>query len=226
MTLDLKEALGTWYPVLHTMFASPQMEYIGRVLGATRDLQPKLDSVFRAFSLTPLDTIRVLIIGQDPYPFGEADGLAFSSKFKPRPYSLEIIFEELEREGLGTRSTNGLDDWSEQGVMLLNVNLTTNLGKVGAHSNIGWEYFTGQVLHMINEEAIKENRLLIVAAWGDVAKSLVKKYMHRDMFDKILLLQSPHPAAQRHGYKFLGCGHFDKINEYLVHYGLKPIIWV
>lgn len=217
--LDMKQELGQWYSVLKHLLAYPTMITIGEILGRDEQvLQPKLENVFRAFKLTAPHDVKVLIIGQDPYPGGEADGLAFSSKYKPRPYSLKVIFEELERDGFGERYLNDLTDWAEQGVMLLNTNLTTVKGHINGHHDIGWYWFTMGIVRWL----ILSHPELLILSWGTQAKDFLKGIA---VSHPANILQCPHPAAQKHGYKFIGCGHFSKTNEWLINHGKTPIVW-
>lgn len=232
MALDLKDALGTWYPVLSHLFMTDEFKQIGMFLAQEEaykhDIQPRIENIFRAFKMCPYEKLKVIIIGQDPYPGGEADGLAFSSKYHTRPDSLKVIFEELELEGLGVRTNNNLDDWAEQGVLLLNTHLTTLRYFVNAHSNIGWDWFTGEVLQTVSARRMGANIVspMIIMAWGSPAKEVIRKNMVRDLDKDIYFLQSPHPAAQKHGWKYLGNNHFKLANKYLIDHDVEPIKWV
>lgn len=225
--INMEEVLGTWYPIVKPVFDLPAMQHLGRMLNVNRlFLEPSLDKIFRAFILTPPDKVKVVIMGQDPYPGGEADGLAFSSKYRPRPYSLRIILEELELEGFGTRKQNALDDWAEQGVLLLNRSLTTSIGQVGGYAGM-WDPFISRVLSIL-----AGTKNIVYMAWGSDAKEMVKDYVEPHLFNMTIgeprhskILTAPHPSAQRHGYRFLGCNHFKQCNEYLIAHDKTPIIW-
>jgi uracil-DNA glycosylase len=207
------------------------MMYIGQVLGRDNDrLQPKLENVFRALKLTPPDKVKVVINGQDPYPGGHADGLAFSSGISEIPYSLGVIYDELDREGLGSGAFEmcvrkpSLEDWAEQGVLLLNRTLTTVKGSCNYHGDIGWELLTGRVLQLIAMSIPK----MVYMVWGSYAKDTIREFVLpvlKRNEETPLILNAPHPSAQRHGYNFVGCGHFSKCNEYLIAHNKTPIQW-
>jgi len=223
MTLqETEQALGAWMPVVSHLFKESFMANIGQVLG--RDmakLQPALTNIFRAFTLCQPDNLKVVILGQDPYPGGEADGLAFSSGTGTLPYSLNIIFKELEMSGFGRRKSTSLEDWAEQGVLLLNTHLTTLKGYVNMHDHIGWEKFTGYVLWYIITHAPN----VVFMLWGNPAQKTFKATGVASV-GKHLVLEAYHPAASRYGYDFVGCKHFAKANEYLIANGKSPIKWV
>lgn len=225
MAIDLTKALGAWYPALQPLFAEPWMIHIGNALARDEPrLQPALPDVFRALELTPPKAVKVVIIGQDPYPGGQADGLAFSCGKGGKAYALSVIYEELERDGFGLRKSRTLEDWASQGILLLNRSLTTVLGMCGGHHDIGWEKFTGVILGLI--AANVPNMVFMV--WGSSAKDSMQEYVlpvlaHRT--GSVCILYAPHPSAQRHGYDFIGCSHFSKCNQYLSAHGKQPIIW-
>lgn len=187
-------------------------------LAAADKLQPKLENVFRAFTLCKPQDLRVIILGQDPYPNG-ADGLAFSNAvMKP---SLRVIFKELDRSGM-RRTKTTLEDWAEQGVLLLNTCLTTETGKTFAHKDWGWEYFTEHVLRDIINKCPYP---LVFMAWGTAAKGLIRKYITPK--STRLILESCHPQAENYGgnNKFTGNNHFAACNEFLTVAGGNPIHW-
>lgn len=229
MRLNVEEALGAWYPLLYPLFSTKEMMYIGQVLARDHEiLQPKLENVFRALKLTPPDKVKVVIIGQDPYPGGHADGLAFSSGINEIPYSLDVIYDELDRDALGAGPFEtcirkpSLEDWAEQGVLLLNRTLTTVKGACNYHVDIGWDNLTGTILR---HTAMWLD--IVYMAWGSYAKDTV-----RDFVESIpgkpssrLILKAPHPSAQKHGYNFIGCGHFSQCNDYLIAHDKTPIQW-
>jgi len=217
--MKLNQVLGAWYPILRPEFNKDYMVNIGRSIGLVPEdkLQPAYLNIFRSLELTPPESVKVVIIGQDPYPGGEADGLAFSSNFNSRvPYSLQVIFDELEEEGFGSRFRASLDDWAEQGVLLLNTHLTTVLGTINAHANIGWDEFTSVIL----DRTVDNTPVYMV--WGNPAKALVKQALPAATPN---LLFWSHPAATRYGSPFKGCGHFKEANRILESQGKKPIIW-
>ena len=189
-------------------------EYKNKVIYPPRDL------VFNAFSLCPLDKIKVVIIGQDPYhEVGQAHGLAFS--VKPGiiiPPSLRNIYKELH-DDLGCYIPNNgyLEKWARQGVLLLNNVLTVREGLANSHRNCGWETFTDDVIKEIN----KIDRPVVYLFWGACAAKkelLVTNPKH-------YILKSVHPSPLSANRGFLGCKHFSKTNEILKRNGLEPIDW-
>ena len=185
---------------------------------------PESKNIFRALNLTPLEEVRVVIIGQDPYHgFGQAQGLSFSVPGSLRnPPSLQNIFKELEAE-FGKKSEaevkfNGdLSCWAKQGVLLLNAVLTVESGKAGSHANRGWEDLTDEVIKLIS----RERDGVVFLLWGTYAR---KK---KDLIDskKHLVLESAHPSPLSAHGGFFGNGHFKKANEFLKLNNLEEIVW-
>ena len=183
---------------------------------------PKGSLIFNAFDKTPFDKVKVVILGQDPYPTpGHAHGLCFSVQdhVKPFPPSLINIFKELEDDlGIPFPPTGNLTRWAEQGVFLLNVVLTVRAGKPRSHAGKGWEQFTTAAIRALSEQ--REN--LVFMLWGGDAK---KKIPLIDA-SKHLILTSGHPSplSANKGYWF-GNRHFSQANAYLEKHGLAPIKW-
>jgi uracil-DNA glycosylase len=169
--MDIEKQLGEWYPLLSHVFDTEWMQKLGKRLGAAKSVTPSIDNLFRAFSLCPPSRVRVVIVGQDPYILGEADGLAFSSFGKMTP-SLEVIFAEINRTHTCPRTVSWLDDWAAQGVLLINSVLTTELGKSKAHAGWGWELFTQEVLKVIG----RLPQHTVVMAWGKDAQNIVNQF--------------------------------------------------
>lgn len=184
---------------------------------------PKLSEVFNAFINCPYDKLKVIIIGQDPYPqLGVADGIAFScSKVeKPQP-SLRYIFQELEREYVAFRTNdllyNPLDlkVWSKQGVLMLNTAFTVEIGKIGSHYGV-WKPITKMILDSINNDKSD----LAVALLGKKAEEWHLRLNKQEIF------KAPHPASAAYkGGKWDSKGIFRNINEHLYSKKWKPIIW-
>lgn len=176
---------------------------------------PHKSQIFRAFALTPLSNVRVVIIGQDPYPQpGYANGLSFSvSHGSEIPGSLKNIYTELESSISGWKRPNhgDLTAWALQGVLMLNLSLTVRAGQPGSHGII-WMGFILKVIQAIHET----NPHCIYVLWGQQAGK-IEPYLG----DRSIRLTSIHPSM-RNGTGFLGCGHFVKINELLKH---SPINW-
>lgn len=184
-------------------------------------LFPSKSTIFQALNLCPIENVKVVIIGQDPYPTkGHAHGLCFSVErnIKPFPKSLINIFKEIENDLNVIFPENGnLERWAEQGVLLLNSVLTVEEGKAGSHSKKGWEQFTDTIIQKLNEQ--KEG--VVYLLWGSKAQEKGFKVNS----DKNLILKSVHPSPLSSYRGFFGCKHFSKTNDYLIKMNIKPIIW-
>lgn len=186
----------------------------------TKTIFPPGPQIFRAFDETSFDSVKVVILGQDPYhTSGVAHGLSFSvDKTKRLPPSLQNIYKEIESDlGLKPENHGDLSRWAKQGVLLLNATLTVEKGKAGSHQNHGWEEFTDAVIEVINEE--KEHVVFIL--WGKYAQNkgaVIDESKH-------LVIRSPHPSPFSANRGFFGSKPFSKTNEYLKKYGQKEIDW-
>lgn len=182
---------------------------------------PDSDNVFKAFESCSFEDVRVVILGQDPYPTpGHANGLAFSvkSNIKPLPKSLQNIFKEIDSEFGFTGEQNGdLTRWANQGVLLLNNVLTVRQGFPDSHKGIGWEIFTDAVLTLLNET----QEGIVYMLWG---KNAQQKGALIDE-TKNLVLKSVHPSPLSAYRGFFGCNHFKLANDYLIKKGKLPILW-
>ena len=184
-----------------------------------RAIYPEPKNIFNAFNLCPIEDVKVVIIGQDPYHEpGQAHGLCFSVlPPTPVPPSLVNIYKEIESD-LGRKSvTNGdLTHWARQGVLLLNSTLTVRAHAAASHAGRGWEEFTDAVIRAV---ATREN--VVYMLWGSYAQkkaALVNP-------DKNLVLKSVHPSPLSAYRGFFGCKHFSQANEYLQQHGRAPIEW-
>jgi uracil-DNA glycosylase len=222
--MDMDEQLGDWYPLLSHVFKEPWMQKLGRRLAAAKWLQPKLEDVFRAFRLCSPESLRVVIIGQDPYIKGEADGLAFSSGDRMTP-SLQVVFEEINRTHECKRTVTCLDDWAEQGVLLLNSVLTTEMEVSRAHAGWGWELFVQEVLQVLR--SMDEN--FVFMTWGRDAQNVLKSFRPKTFsnYSAWRILNAHHPQAQNYNpdNKFVGCNHFIEANLHLLKHEQYPIWW-
>ena len=183
-------------------------------------LAPPPALVFRALELTPFEAVRVVILGQDPYPkAGDAHGLAFSYVGpKAVPASLRVIFRELcEDIGCPTPRGGDLTRWTKQGVLLLNAALTTETGRSGAHMRLGWAALVDQVVAAVSAERPAVAFLL----WGQTARSRVP------FIDaaKHLVLESGHPSPLNRARDFPGSRPFSRANDWLVSRGIAPVDW-
>lgn len=212
-----------WKEILKDEFDKPYFAgLVDFVRGeyASRKIFPSGRNIFRAFDKCPLDSLKVVIIGQDPYHGdGQANGLCFSvNDGIPFPPSLRNIFQEIEKE-LGTpvpRSGN-LDRWAEQGVLLLNAVLTVRAHEAASHAGRGWEQFTDAVVAAINSH--KTN--VVYMLWGNYAQ---KKGAMVDA-SRNCILKSPHPSPLSAHSGFFGNGHFAAANRYLASQGIPPVVW-
>ena len=184
-----------------------------------RAIYPKAKNIFNAFNLCPIDNVRVVIIGQDPYHEpGQAMGLCFSVPTGvANPPSLQNIYREIESDLGRPSSTNGdLTHWAQQGVLLLNSTLTVRAHLAASHAGRGWEQFTDAVI-----AALATRKNIVYMLWGAYAQ---KKAALVDEKNN-LVLKSVHPSPLSAYRGFFGCKHFSRANEYLVAHGFQPIDW-
>jgi uracil-DNA glycosylase len=182
---------------------------------------PKGNEIFRALDLCPLDKVKVVILGQDPYPTrGHAHGLCFSVEehVRPFPKSLNNIFKEIQTDlGQAFPENGSLIRWAEQGVLLLNATLTVLEGRPESHAGKGWEQFTDAVIRELNER--REG--VVYMLWGSKAQ------MKASIVDvsKNLILKTVHPSPLSAHRGFFGSKHFSQANTYLVSKGKSAIVW-
>lgn len=179
---------------------------------------PKL--IFAAFDACPIEQVKVVILGQDPYHGpGQANGLAFSvNDGVAVPPSLINIYKEIETDlGKPRPKSGNLERWAKQGVMLLNATLTVRAHQAGSHQKKGWEEFTDKVVNILNQH--RNN--LVFMLWGAYAQ---KKGQVIDT-NRHLVLKAPHPSPLSAHTGFLGCKHFSKANDYLWMNGIEPVEW-
>lgn len=180
-----------------------------------RAIAPSYDLIFRALT-QPIGATRVVIFGQDPYPTqGHAHGLAFSveASVSPLPPSLRNIYKELYSDLAIVRTLGDLSDWQEQGVMLINRILSTDIGQSMAHSKSGWQEVTGAVAQTLGK------RNVIAVLWGNTAQELKKHFSPEDVVSSV----HPSPLSAHRG--FFGSSPFSQVNAKLVARGLKEINW-
>ena len=213
----------SWKQALQSEFEKPYFAALARYLHQEKALgktiYPPGGEIFKAFELTPVDEVKAVILGQDPYHgYGQAMGLSFSvPDGVPAPPSLKNIFKEIEDDlGIRMSGRTNLEPWARQGVLLLNAILTVEAGMAASHSKIGWEPFTDAVISWLSA-----NRSGIVfLLWGNFARS------KRELIDssRHYVLEAAHPSPLARG-AFFGCRHFSKTNEILVSEGKAPINW-
>ena len=214
----------SWRTALGDEFSEPYMATLKSFLlerkNAGARIFPRSADWFNALAYTPLDQVRAVILGQDPYHGpGQAHGLCFSVLPGVRqPPSLVNMFKELKSDlGLERPSHGYLEHWARQGVLLLNSVLTVETGQAGAHANRGWEKFTDAVIARVNALEQPVGFLL----WGSYAQ---KKAAFVDPA-RHLVLKAPHPSPLSAHNGFFGCQHFSKVNEFLAAKGRGTIDW-
>lgn len=220
----LKETLSpSWFERLEIEFSQEYMIKLKTFLDQevqTHTIYPAAKDTFNAFRLCPLDQLKVVILGQDPYHGpNQAHGLCFSvQEGIDKPPSLLNIFKELNNDlGLAIPKDGDLSAWARQGVFLLNTCLSVRAHQAGSHFNQGWEIFTDKVISVINEN----RNGVVFMLWGSPARR------KSEMIDrsKHLVLEAPHPSPLSAHRGFLGCKHFSQANEYLSEHGEKEIDW-
>ncbi len=213
----------SWKDALADEFGKPYFVSLARFLheekAAGKRIFPPGNQIFRAFDLTPLDKVKVVILGQDPYHgAGQAHGLSFSvPDGVPAPPSLKNIFKEIETD-LGIRMSGypNLEKWARQGVLMLNAVLTVRSGEAASHSKAGWEQFTDAVIKCISDRS----EGVVFLLWGSFARS------KRELVDasRHYVLEAAHPSPLARG-AFFGCRHFSRTNQILSSQGKEPIDW-
>lgn len=214
----------SWQPWLQPEFDQPYMQALKGFLQAEKAahkvIYPHSSNWFHALEATPLEQVKVVIIGQDPYHQpGQAHGLCFSVKPGVRvPPSLVNIYKELQADlGIEPARHGYLEHWARQGVLLLNAVLTVEQGNANAHQGKGWEQFTDRVISLVNEQC----EHVVFMLWGSYAQ---KKGANIDR-NRHLVLKAPHPSPLSAHRGFLGCRHFSQANHWLTEKGLQPIEW-
>ena len=213
----------SWKRALQGEFDKPYFaSLVGRLhqeKAAGNVIYPPGSQIFRAFDLTPVSQVKVVILGQDPYHGpGQAMGLSFSvPRNVPAPPSLKNIFKEIE-DDLGIRMSGSpdLEPWARQGVLLLNSVLTVRGGQPASHAGIGWTEFTDAVIRYLSDHC----EGIVFMLWGNFARSkadLIDTSRHH-----VLLAAHPSPLARG---AFFGCRHFSKANALLAAQGKEPIDW-
>ncbi|MCQ2177670.1 MAG: uracil-DNA glycosylase [Bacteroidales bacterium] len=210
---------GALAPEFEKEYFSRLVEKLHAEKAEGKTIYPPGPQIFKAFDLCPLDRVKVVILGQDPYHgYGQAMGLSFSVPDNvPAPPSLKNIFKEME-DDLGIRMSGrpNLEGWARQGVLLLNAVLTVRAGEPTSHSAIGWQEFTDAVIRTVSERCDG----VVFMLWGNYAKGkapLIDAARH-------CILSAAHPSPLARG-AFFGCRHFSKANAYLVQRGKTPVDW-
>lgn len=217
ITNDWLDAVGTEFkkPYYKELYGFVKEEYGSRVV------YPPAEDIFNAFHFTPLEKVKVLILGQDPYHNeNQAHGLCFSvlPQQKDIPPSLVNIYRELQEDMNCYMPDNGyLEKWAKQGVLLLNTVLTVRAHQANSHQGKGWEQFTDAVIQAVNTQ----NRPVVYMLWGRPAQSKIPMLTN----PKHLILKAPHPSPLSAYRGFFGCKHFSQANAFLAENGIEPIDW-
>ena len=213
-----------WLQLLESEFSSDYMKQLGEFLRAEKaqgkEIYPPGGEFFAALEATPPASVKVVILGQDPYHGpGQAHGLSFSVRGRQRiPPSLQNVFRELQSDlGLQTPSHGDLSAWADEGVLLLNSVLSVERGVAGAHQGKGWERFTDAVIAAVNAGTSP----VVFMLWGAQAQrkgSAINR-------DRHCVLTAPHPSPLSAHRGFLGCQHFSQANRFLVEHQRGPVDW-
>ena len=214
----------SWLAQLENEFDQPYMQKLRSFLraekAAGKRIFPPGNEFFNAFDHTPLDKVKVVILGQDPYHGeGQAHGLCFSVRPGVKvPPSLQNIYKEINAElGLPIPSHGHLTSWADQGVLLLNSVLSVECAQAASHQGQGWETFTDKVIEVINTR--REG--VVFMLWGSYAQrkgAIIDTERH-------CVLKAPHPSPLSAHRGFFGCGHFKAANDYLQSRGVAPLDW-
>lgn len=213
----------SWKKALEREFDKPYfaslVHFLHQEKAAGKQIFPTGKDIFKAFELTPLPEVKVVILGQDPYHgYGQAMGLSFSVPDNiPAPPSLINIFKEIEDDlGIIMSGRPNLEGWARQGVLLLNAILTVRAGQPASHSRIGWQEFTDAVIRCLSDNCSG----IVFLLWGNFARS------KKDLIDfsKHFVLEAAHPSPLARG-AFFGCRHFSRTNSILIDEGKTPIDW-
>ena len=216
---------ASWLRLVGDQFERSYMrklsEFLRQQKSSGKRIYPPGKDIFAAFNATPVDQVKVVIIGQDPYHgAGQAHGLCFSVKPGVQlPPSLQNIFKEIAQDvGMQQAPADGsLIHWAEQGVLLLNSVLTVEHSRAGSHQGQGWEQFTDCVVERLSQE--REG--LVFMLWGSYAQkkgAVVDPQRH-------CVLSAPHPSPLSAHRGFFGCKHFSAANQYLESLGKSPVQW-
>lgn len=221
MTVKIEES---WKEELKDEFKKPYfkniVEHIKTEKEQGKTIYPPGSLIFHAFDATPIDHVKVVILGQDPYHGPkQAHGLSFSvQKGVPPPPSLVNIFKELHEDvGMPIPSHGNLEKWAQQGVLLLNASLTVRAGEPMSHAKIGWHHFTDSVIRKVSED----KKHVVFMLWGKFAQEKITLIDEK----KHLILKAAHPSPLSAHNGFFGCRHFSKANAWLMKHGIDPIDW-
>lgn len=218
----------SWRGVLEPVLSTPEARRLGGWLSAEeaagKRVFPPRGTRLAALDLTPLDTVKIVILGQDPYHgAGQAHGLCFSvQKGVKVPPSLVNIYKEMESDlGLPRPDHGHLENWARQGVLLLNNSLTVEEGQAGSHQGKGWEAITDAVVAAV---AAKQDPCVFLL-WGSHARKKAERVAGLGRDSHHLILTAPHPSPLSAHSGWFGCRHFSKANAFLEERGRGPVDW-
>jgi uracil-DNA glycosylase len=221
MSVKMEES---WKTLLFDEFKQPYFKQVTEHIKTEKEqgktIYPPGPLIFHAFEATPVEQVKVVILGQDPYHGPkQAHGLSFSvQKGVPPPPSLINIFKELHEDtGMPIPNHGYLEKWALQGVLLLNASLTVRAGEPMSHAKIGWHHFTDAVIRTLSQK--REH--LVFLLWGKFAQDKIKLIDEH----KHCILKSAHPSPLSAHNGFFGNRHFSKTNDYLMKHGIDPIDW-
>ena len=215
--------MTTWNEILAEEMEKDYYQALQAFVQKRRDevrVFPEEKNVFNALELTPFESVKVVILGQDPYHgFGQAHGLSFSvKKGIPLPPSLRNIYKELQEDIGGNLPTEGdLSHWAKQGVLLLNTVLTVEEGNANSHKGMGWERLTNRLIESLN--GLKHPVIFIL--WGNPAQDKEKLITNPNH----VILKAPHPSPLSAYRGFFGSKPFSRVNDILIQQGQSPIRW-
>jgi uracil-DNA glycosylase len=222
----------SWNKFLAEEFKSEYFVHLAKTITEeyqTKIIFPEPNKIFRAFDLLPVEEVKVVILGQDPYHTPDvADGLAFSTHSTNKvPPSLQNIYKEIctqfniDYTKYQYKTNPNLERWVKSGVLLLNTSLTVENGKANSHAKIGWDKFTDAVI----KKLAKERKDIVFILWGANARkkrTLIEEYI---IGNNLLVLESAHPSPLSCRNGFFGNGHFKDCNEFLRHNQISPVAW-
>ena len=214
---------GAWQKALAPEFGKPYYRRLYETVRreyASRTVYPPAEDLFSAYEATPLESVKAVILGQDPYHEpGQAHGMCFSVRQGVEiPPSLQNIYEELHTDcGCDVPDNGYLMKWAKQGVFLLNTVLTVRAHAANSHRGIGWEEFTDATIRVLNAQ----DRPIVFLLWGRPAQQKIPLLDN----PKHLVLTAPHPSPLSAYRGFFGCRHFSKANAFLEENGIAPIDW-
>lgn len=213
----------SWKPFIESEFQKSYMQEIKSFLincsQNNEVIYPHPKDIFKSLELTSFQSVKVVILGQDPYHGpNQAHGLAFSVKKNvPIPPSLKNIFKEISEDLHSNKRLSGdLTNWAKQGVLLLNTCLTVFPGRPGSHANLGWQKFTDSII-----DAVDTKNNVVFLLWGSYAQKKKDLLLNKNN----LVLEAPHPSPLSAHRGFFGCKHFSKANEFLRKNKIEEIDW-